>query len=79
MQKMAATTLFLKKKLVFYWGDITLTEVMSDEQNPEELPQNCQFSITLEAPKSTDLMALDGEASGVSWASTIQVSSWQSR
>ena len=47
---------------------MTLTEVMSDDQNPEELPQNCQFTVTLDAPKSTDLMALDGEASGVSWA-----------
>ena len=59
---------FFEEEARFLLGDITLTEVMSDEQNPEDLPQNCQFSVTLETPKSTDLMALDGEASGISWA-----------
>ena len=59
---------FFEEEDRFVLGDITLTEVMSDDQNPEELPQNCQFSVTLDAPKSTDLMPLDGEASGISWA-----------
>jgi hypothetical protein len=59
---------FYEEEARYILGDLSLTEVMSDEQEPSTPAENCQFSISLEEPDETDLIPMSGDADGLSWA-----------
>jgi hypothetical protein len=59
---------FFEEEARFSLNGVSLTESMAEGQDPEEPAENCQFTINLEEPKSSDLMSLGGDASDVSWA-----------
>lgn len=59
---------FYEEEARYLLSDLSLTEVMSAEQEPSTPAENCQFTISLEEPASTDLIPMSGDEEGLSWA-----------